>query len=228
MAQTKQGAFDETYIHIEAPTIVDEEYWHETKKRKLCVPEYNLGDSKIFRSPTLYYLSSANWRPRRKIDGENIRIKWDGEQALWNGKTNAFNCSANFTEYMNNTFIEEIFEEKFGRDKTVILYGEHVGKKVQKNDLGLDKDEVVLFDVQINGIWLDYDNVKEIAQYFNIRHHSDFESPLDEEDLVTIIREVGAGEFKNWEGIVATPAVEMLDKTGKRIIVKIKNKDYLR
>lgn len=35
-------------------------------------------------------------------------------------------------------------------------------------------------------------------------------------------------DWEDWEGIVATPLVEMRNQKGERVIVKIKNRDYLR
>lgn len=228
MGQTKQGAFDTTYHHIEAPTIQDEEYGKQFKKRKLIVPAK--GQDEAYRSPLLAYLAESPWVYSRKVDGENIRIQWNGEQALWNGKSNAFQCSADFTEYMNDTFLEEIFEEKFGREKTVTLFGEKMGPKTQGNELGLKKDEVVLYDVNINGTWLSGENVVEIAEYFGIRTVFDFMPTVlgETENLRELIESCANGEFKDWEGIVATPLVEMRDQAGRRVIIKIKNKDYLR
>lgn len=229
MAQTKQGAFDMTYGHIEAPTVQDDEYGRQFKKRKLITPAK--GQDEAYRSPLLAYLAESPWVYSRKVDGENIRIQWNGEQALWNGKSNSFQCSAEFTEYMNNTFLEEIFEEKFGRDKIVTLFGEKMGPKTQGNELGLEKDEVVLYDVNVNGTWLSKVAVVEIAGYFGFNvpsiyrymPHGQVSAKLRE-----LIEMCANGEFKDWEGIVAIPLVEMRDQNGQRVIVKIKNRDYLR
>lgn len=223
-----QGAFDMTYHHIEAPTIQDEEYGKQFKKRKLIVPAE--GQDEAYRSPLLAYLAELPWTYSRKVDGENIRIQWDGEQALWNGKSNAFQCSAEFTKYMNDTFLEEIFEEKFGRDKVVTLFGEKMGPKTQGNELGLEKDEVVLYDVNINGTWLCGEDVAEIAKYFGIRTVFDFMPAMlgESKNLRELIKMCANGQFKDWEGIVATPLVEMRNQKGERVIVKIKNRDYLR
>lgn len=226
MSQTKQGPFEFRYHHIDAPTVQDDEYGREHHKRILtctCEPE-------TFRDPLVALLASEEWVPRRKIDGANIRIQWDGEEALWNGKTDAFQCSGSLTEYMNSTFLEEIFEEKFGRDCKVVLFGEHMGPKVQGNELKLDKDEVFLFDVNINGFWQPKETVREIATYFNVRTVYDLsvgELP-DTLPLFTIIHLVSRGFTKDWEGIVATPAVECRNQKGERIIVKVKTKDYYR
>lgn len=223
-----QGAFDMTYHHIEAPTVQDEEYGKQFKKRKLIVPTE--GQDEAYRSPLLAYLAEQPWTYSRKVDGENIRIQWDGEQALWNGKSNNFQCGAEFTEYMDNTFLEEIFEERFGREKTVTLFGEKMGPKTQGNELGIEKDEVVLYDVNINGTWLCGEDVVEIAKYFGIRTVFDFMPAMlgESKNLRELIQMCADGKFKDWEGIVATPLVEMRNQKGERVIVKIKNRDYLR
>lgn len=229
MGQTKQGAFDMTYHHIDAPTVQDDEYGRQFHKRKLYVPDKTSWSWPFYRSTLLAYLSNTAWEYTRKIDGENIRIQWDGEQALWNGKSNNFQCGAEFTDYMNRTFLEEIFEEKFERDKVVTIFGEKMGPKTQGNELGLDKDELVLYDVNINGIWLSKDDVQLIASYFNVRTVLDFmPNVLTGCTLQELIKLCSEGQFKDWEGIVATPLVEMRDQSGHRVIVKIKNKDYLR
>lgn len=233
MAQTKQGSFDFTYHHIDAPTVTDEEYGKEHKARKLVVPTQFMSGKKLeaqYREPILAMLADCDWEVRRKLDGENIRIQWNGEQALWNGKSNAFQCSADFTNYMNDTFLEEIFEEKFGREKTVTIFGEKMGPKTQGNELGLDEDQLIIFDVNINGYWLDKWAVKEVADYFKVKTCYDYTDISEQyaRPLPQIIQAVARGDFQNYEGLVATPKVEVKDQQGHRVIVKIKNKDYYR
>ena len=227
MAKTQQGPFDFTYHHIEAPTKQDDEYGREFKKRKLLIDHFD--DIETWRDPLLYYLQDNQWHARRKLDGANIRVQWDGEKALWNGKTNAFQCSHGLHEYMDNTFIEEIFEEKFGRDLTVTIFGEHMGPKVQGNELHLEADEVIIYDVNINGFWQPPTNVMEIAEYFGVHTCYDFADGLViTAPLSDLIHQVANGEYVGWEGLVATPAIECRNQKGGRIITKIKNKDYYR
>ena len=230
MGKTMQGAFDMAYHHIDAPTVQDDEWGKEHKSRKLCVPDASNSNLEIYRSKLIAYLSDNLWSYTRKIDGANLRVQWNGEQALWNGKSNNFCCGSQLTEYMNKTFIEEIFEEKFGRDKIVTLFGEHMGPKVQGNELGLKKDEFILYDVNIDGTWLEEEDVIEIAKYFGLRTVHDFmEGGFGQPaSLAFLIERVERGDFKDWEGIVATPLAECRDQKGGRVIVKVKNKDYLR
>ena len=225
---TKQASFEETYHHIEAPTVSDEDYGREFKKRKLTIPTQFTGPE-AWRSEELYYLRNDDWTFKRKLDGENIRIKWDGNEVAWNGKTDKFVCNSEFTDYMNSTFLEEIFEEKFGREKTVLLFLERMGNKVQTNELKLDNVEAILYDVKIGDTWLEEESIKEIANYFGIHTCYDFmPDPNHHGRLIEIIEECSEGRFKDWEGVVAQPRVGLKDRRGKRLIVKIKNKDYLR
>lgn len=239
MAKTKKGDFYTTYCHIDAPTKQDNEWGKEHKQRRLIIPTevdtYPSCDpeKEVFNSLLVKMLAKNDWVARRKLDGENIRIRWDGEQALWNGKTNNFECVESFENYMNETFIEEDFEEKFGHDKEVIIFGEKMGPKTQKNELGLTKEEVVIFDVKINGFWLSAENVREVASYFGCRTCYDFvpkemEMFMSSKSLLDYIRLVAEGVFSDWEGIVATPIVECQNQRGERVIVKIKNRDYTR
>ena len=198
--KTQQKAFDIKYGHIDAPTVTDETLTKSIGKRLLVNPKEKPAQKKIYREPELEYLAKNLWAYKRKLNGENMRVLWDGEQAVWNGKTNDFQTDAETTESMNATFQEEIFEEKFGREKQVLLFGERMAPKSQGNELGLEKVEFVLFDVKIGDTWLAPENLRAVAK----------------------------GEFKDWEGIVASPATGLFNRKGERLICKIKNHEYLR
>ena len=81
MGMTKQGEFEKTYHHIDAPTVQDDDYGREFKKRKLTIPRNR---NNKYRELLLYQLGNTMWQYKRKLDGENLRVYWDGEQALWN------------------------------------------------------------------------------------------------------------------------------------------------
>ena len=224
-----QESFDETYHHIEAPTVSNDALATQLKKRVLYIPTLDDNLEEYYKSPLFWYLSTLPWTYKRKLDGSNIRIKWNGERVVWNGKTNNFTCNSNLRDYMSKTFPEEIFEEKFGRDKTVLLFGELMGPKVQGNELGLDEEQVILFDVKVGDSWLAPENVESVAEYFWLKTYADFMPEGERIDsLVNLIDRVSKGEFKDWEGIVASPLVGCASFSGSRVICKIKNKDYFR
>lgn len=230
MAQTQQGAFEMTYHHIDAPTRADDEWGKEHKSRRLIRPSEvdEMARVECYRDPLSCQLSKTGWQYKRKLDGQNMRVFWDGDQALWNGKSDKFTCNSVLTKYMNETFLEEIFEEKFDRNIKVVLFGEHMGPGVQGNELKLKTSEFVLYDVNINDYWQSPKNIQEIAGYFGIKTCYDYMPEMPDCDtLDSLIDRVSTGEFKDWEGIVATPAIECKNQRGDRMIVKIKNRDYL-
>ena len=86
----------------------------------------------------------------------------------------------------------------------------------------------VLFDIKVGKNWLLQETVRDIAIQLNILHIPVvYQGTLPE--LVQFVRNGFTscwGNFKA-EGIVARPMVEMLNHNGKRIIVKIKHKDFV-
>jgi hypothetical protein len=229
--KTQQKDFDIKYHHIEAPTFEDKELSKKLGKRSLINPAARPDAEKIYREPELEYLAKNPWTYKRKLNGENMRVLWDGDQAIWNGRTNSFTPNHETTEYMNSTFAEEIFEEKFGRDKQVLLFGERMAPGAQGNELKLESTEFVLFDVKIANTWLEPNGIRAIAEYFGLHSCYNFMRPIDEErnyteTLENLIELCSVGDFSEWEGIVAIPATGVFNRKGERIICKIKNQDY--
>ena len=233
--KTAQGKFEQKYHHIEAPTSSDKDRSKQVGRRVLALPWEHPDNPKVWREPELGYLMRNKWAYKRKLDGENMRVMWDGERAIWNGKSDDFTCNEETTEMMNRIFQEEIFEEKFGREKTVLLFGERMGPKCQGNELELLESTFVLFDVKIGDTWLEPKNIVSIAKYFNVPSCYDYmsggtEAVLDGDGyvdtLISLIKKMSEGKFSKWEGIVAIPEVGLFSRKGERLIVKIKNKDY--
>lgn len=184
-----------------------------------------------FRNEAVRYLANNDWFFTEKIDGTNIRIHWDGHKVEFAGRTDRAQIPKPLMEYLTNTFssmeAEEMFEQKFGETE-VILFGEGYGPGIQKGGAYRSDVSFILFDVQIDDTWLKRDSVEDIATAFGI-------------DIVPI---VFVGDIKeaidfvktkpkstigtaNMEGVVGRPVVEMKDRLGKRVIVKIKVCDFV-
>ena len=189
-----------------------------------------------YRNPAVAYLNENRWMWTEKVDGTNISIIWSGHEVTFAGRTERAQIPANLVNYLNLTFggpvNEELFEQKFG-NMPVILYGEGYGANIQNKVGKLYRDDVsfILFDVYIPGsnLWMTRESVEDIAQTFDI-------------DVVPVVK-VGtlpqAVEFikshpastiaKNgapMEGVVCRPVVDVLDRRGRRLIVKVKVKDF--
>lgn len=186
-----------------------------------------------FRNETVEYLKDNRWIGTEKIDGTNIGIVWDGHKVSYQGRTERAQIPAHLMnkliEMFGGTVNEELFEQKFG-EMQVILFGEGYGAKIQKGGGNYRSDvSFILFDVYLpeQNLWLKRDAVEDIAKTFGV-------------DVVPIVYEgdiAGAVDFvkgkpkstigvADMEGIVCKPAVDMLDRMGRRLIVKIKVCDF--
>lgn len=186
-----------------------------------------------FRNQTVEYLKDCQWSFTEKVDGTNVRVHWNGHRAMFAGRTDNAQMPMHLlnvlTELFGGDMNEEVFEQKFGENE-VTLYGEGYGEKIQKGG-GLYRKGCgfILFDVLIGNNWLERHNVVDIAQTFNI--------PVvpvvmtgTVMDGVDYVRKNPvcslAEELKPAEGLVARPMVELRDIFGKRVIFKVKAKDF--
>ena len=198
-------------------------YERDTVTNKLIVGQ--------FREPTLEFLKDCKFIATEKVDGTNIRVHWDGTQVIFGGRTDNAQLPSGLVEWLNKKFqvieARNLFATKFGT-KQVTLYGEGYGAGIQKGGGNYSQEKkFVMFDVLIDDTWLERGNVVGIAEMFGV-------------DVVPIVMEGTLGEIvdfvKNnpkstWgdfesEGVVARPKVEVFNRFGERVIVKIKVRDF--
>jgi hypothetical protein len=183
-----------------------------------------------FRNPTVEFLKDNIWQFTEKVDGTNISVCWDGHTITFNGRTERAQIPTYLLTYLLATFktneAEQIFEEKFG-ETPVILFGEGYGPKIQNGGNYRSDVSFILFDVLISGNYQPRESVEDIAKAFGI-------------DVVPIIFEGTIQEGVDFvkshpkstmgtadmEGLVGRPKIEMRDRCGKRVIVKIKWEDF--
>ena len=183
-----------------------------------------------FRNPAVEFLKDNVWQFTEKVDGTNIRVYWDGHKVQFGGRTERAQIPAHLVNYLNDTFgtseAEQIFEEKFGETE-VILFGEGYGPKIQNGGLYRNDVSFIMFDVLIAGNYQPRESVEDIAKAFGIDIVPIiFEGTIQEGvDFVKGHPDSTMGTAK-MEGLVGRPKVEMRDRCGKRVIVKIKWEDF--
>ncbi len=183
-----------------------------------------------FRNPTVEFLKDNVWQFTEKIDGTNISVCWDGHTVTFNGRTERAQIPTHLLNYLMATFktneAEQIFEEKFG-ETPVILFGEGYGPKIQNGGAYRSDVSFIMFDALISGNYQSRESVEDIARAFGV-------------DIVPVILEgildAGVAFVKShpkstigtayMEGLVGRPKIEMRDRCGKRVIVKIKWEDF--
>lgn len=183
-----------------------------------------------YRNETVKYLKDNIWQFTEKIDGTNIRVHWDGHNIEFGGRTDKAQIPNHLLTKLKELFgtleVEELFEQTFG-EKDVILFGEGYGAKIQNGGEYRSDVSFILFDVMINGNYQSREWVEQTAKMFGI-------------DIVPIVLEgtildgiyyvmshphstIGNAMM---EGVVGRPKVELNDRCGNRVIVKIKWEDF--
>lgn len=186
-----------------------------------------------FRNPTMEYLKDNEWTFTEKVDGMNMRIHWDGHKVTFAGRSKNAHLPGDLVERLTELFQgninEEIFEEKFG-ENPVTFYGEGYGAGIQKGGNYSDTKEFILFDVMVGDMFLERENVEEIAKAFNIDVVPVFPFKTLQEAIDHVktrpFSPVGKGLIES-EGVVGVPKVRLTDFRGNRVIVKVKTCDFV-
>ena len=187
-----------------------------------------------YRDKTVEYIQDCLWVFTEKIDGTNIGIYWDGHKVNYQGRTERAQIPKHLMVRLEELFggeeNEQLFEQMFG-DKEVVLFGEGFGKKIQKCGEKYIPDgvDIILFDVYFpqNDVFLEYYNVMKIAEAFGIKVVPIRCVGTIDDAISRVIHPMesvfGTAQA---EGLVGKPAVEVRDRNGKRVIVKIKYQDF--
>ena len=183
-----------------------------------------------FRNETVAYLANCEWDFTEKIDGTNIRIHWDGHKITFGGRSDKANIPAHLVNKLNETFLndetEQLFEQKFGETE-VTLFGEGYGVKIQNGGNYRPDVGFILFDVLIGDNYQSRESVEDIAKAFALEIVPIVLRGTIQEavDFVKTNPDSTIGKAK-MEGVVGRPKVELRDRCGHRIIVKIKCRDF--
>lgn len=187
-----------------------------------------------FRNPLVEYLKDNERVFTEKIDGTNIRVLWDGHKVSFNGRTDNAQLHGHLVEKLNELFMgsvnEELFEQKFGENE-VMFFGEGYGAGIQKGGGDyIDDKDFILFDVMVGNIFLERENVEEIAKSFNLKVVPLLPIKTIKEAVEYVkskpLSQVGKC-IKEIEGVVGTPKYRITDFRGNRVIVKIKVEDFI-
>ena len=181
-----------------------------------------------YAEPELEYLAHNQWVFTEKVDGTSIRVMFNGEAILFGGRTDNAQIPSFLVTKLNERFLPQLglFKKLF--PDGVCLYGEGYGARIHKGGGNYRADQdFILFDVKVRDWWLKRDDVIDVAQKMDI----EIVPILGKGTLPQMVEMAQVGFLSTWgnfiaEGIVARPEVELKARNGKRIITKIKHKDF--
>lgn len=187
-----------------------------------------------FRAPEFEAVN--RWSVTEKVDGTNIRVAvLPGDRVFVGGRTNDAQIPPPLLQFLTDTFtIERLRLGVRESAETVTLYGEGYGPKIQKAGQHYRASpSFVLFDVRVGGAWLEDDAVSEMASKIGIdRVPFIANAPVDTQTAIdmalgfSIMAERGGGDASlRREGIVARSCPNLMDRTGRRVMWKLKARD---
>ena len=188
-----------------------------------------------FAQSEFEYLFNNQWIWSEKLDGTNIRIyaNWSEQYGIHTfevkGKDENSSIPKDLLEWINNWIDEnsQIVSDLFAAED-IILYGEGVGTKIQKVGHNFGSQHFKLFDVYINGFWLQKDDVLDIANKLSLDTPITWIGTI--QDAIDKVKTLPVSSFGNFtiEGYVGQPIVRLNDAKQKRIVTKIKVCDFVK
>ena len=183
--------------------------------------------------PEFEYLRSTSWMFFEKIDGTNIRTTYDNGQIIIKGRTENSDLPddvLNFLEIMWESRLEDL-ESIFFYSKVVTFYGEAFGGGIQGSRKPLDYR---LFDIRINDIWLTQEAVDKISNDIRVPMvpfvlYGTLWDGINAVNPYSIDQGFTSPLYNDGspaEGLVGRPRVDLNTRTGKRIIVKIRQDHF--
>ena len=196
------------------------------------------------------------WDVSEKINGTNIRICFDypspehlslgAPRLRFGGRSNNAQIPAFLLDYLQEIFTIEKMLAAFDEDSTVTLFGEGYGAKIQKGGGNYRPNGVAvrLFDVNIapraiigqstRGIWLRQEDVLDVASKLGVgvatnygsMHVKEIINMARDGELSSVAIEDGGTPGHLQEGVVARAPFGVLDRLGRRIMWKLKTKDF--
>jgi len=181
------------------------------------------------------------WLITEKVDGTNVRVHWNGLDVRFGGRTDNAQMPTFLLDHLQRTFGDELLDEVFGHgdepcggDTSVTLFGEGYGPKIQKGGGYRDNASFRLFDVRVGDWWLNWPDVEDVAEKLGIltvpvlaRDVDLFQAlnlTIGDWPSATAREDGGTGCIA--EGIVARTDPLLLTRRGRRLMFKLKGKDF--
>lgn len=177
--------------------------------------------------PEFEYLANNQWVWTEKVDGTNIRLIYENRTLRLGGRTDSAQLPAKLVARLTERVLLPKLVEVFG-DYSAVVYGEGHGAGIQKvGGLYRADQDLILFDVRVGEWWLKRDDVEMIAEKLGLPVVSIVGIGTLREAILFVkdgfVSRIGDAPA---EGIVARPTVDMLARSGERIIAKIKCVDF--
>lgn len=218
----------ETSIAIEVPEYPKTETLYERNKDTFKVIPGN------FRSPEFSLVN--RWLVTEKVDGTNVRVALLPDDTVFYGvRTDAAQMPPFLLQMLRDTLPRDLLVKVLRIDEArpvVTLFGEGYGERIQKRGGKYRKGvSFRLFDVRVGPVWLEWDSVSQIAERLGIKTvpvlgTMTTEKAIDNVSLESRVMAEEGGTRAAHEGVVCRTFPLLLDRMGRRVMWKLKAKDF--
>ena len=177
------------------------------------------------RYPIVYNaLVSERCYVTEKLEGTNVSVVVDENDVVWvNSRRKTVEHGNNI--YWNTVTAEDLIDKlkliKKNEDlKHVVIYGELIGPSVQKNIYKLDKNLIYAFDLKFDHVFIEPLSFKSACNAYDIRRVPEINT-LDSNGPSVLNSKILR------EGIVIKPFIEQYDYEIGRVMLKIRDAEYL-
>lgn len=184
-----------------------------------------------YSEPEVEYLADKRWRWTEKVDGTNIRLHYDGRHVTIGGRTDRAQLPTDLIEALRPYADVDIWRYVFDADcDDVTIYGEGYGAGIQKGGGNYRPDKgLIVFDVKVGPFWLHPSDVADVAFQFP---DLDVVPEIGQFSVNAAWSMVATGDVNSYwpdvtiEGLVGRPLVDLYNRRGERLTVKVKGKDF--
>lgn len=159
----------------------------------------------------------------------------------YGGRTDNAQIPKGIIKYLDDHVDTNLLLEVFG-NKKVTIYGEGYGPQIQCGHGYSDNQKFIVFDILVNGYWLKMENMKNICEslsldivpkydfgYYDHESMPYYVAPLS--FAVDVVRKGFKSQLGdksvNAEGLIGRTRIPLFDGSGKRLICKLKTRDFL-
>ena len=149
------------------------------------------------------------------------------------GRTDAANIPADLVSYLYETITEEMMQAVFP-NAPAIIYGEGYGAGINSGGSYSKTKQFIVFDVLVGKRhWLTWENVCDVSTKLGLKTVPEIGTWSLEDGIEFVkngffspLAKQQTGEAYQAEGIVGRTLQPLFDRRGRRIIIKLKTRDF--
>jgi len=185
--------------------------------------------------PEFAYLHDADWNWTEKVDGTNIRLhrRYSGYTVHVGGRTDNAQLPASLVDNLRGGGVLDLGKWDVISKKAeapVTIYGEGYGAKIQRGGMYRQDQWFVVFDVKVGDWWLRRDDAADVAAQLGLEMVpivGTF-SPKVAWHRIATDALTSAWPGAHAEGLVGRPTVELRNRDGERLLMKVKSGGLVR